>query len=47
MNKGTQAAIEVGLNLEAESFAAIFSTEDVMEGVEAFFAKRRPEFKGE
>jgi enoyl-CoA hydratase/3-hydroxyacyl-CoA dehydrogenase len=47
MNKGTQAAIEVGLDLEAESFAAIFSTEDVMEGVEAFFAKRKPEFKGE
>ena len=47
LNKGTQAGLDVGLELEAEAFAAIFSTEDVMEGVEAFFSKRRPNFKGE
>jgi len=47
LNKGTQAGLDVGLDLEAEAFAAIFATEDVMEGVEAFFSKRRPKFKGE
>jgi 1,4-dihydroxy-2-naphthoyl-CoA synthase len=32
--------------LEAALFALVFSTEDSKEGVEALFAKRKPEFKG-
>jgi len=45
-NFGAQVPLEVGLRLEAALFALVFSTEDSKEGVEALFAKRKPEFKG-
>jgi len=47
MNLGTQLTLEEGLKLEAESFGALASTEDIVEGISAFFEKRKPEFKGE
>jgi enoyl-CoA hydratase/3-hydroxyacyl-CoA dehydrogenase len=45
-NFGAQVPLEVGLRLEAALFALVLSTEDSKEGVEALFAKRKPEFKG-
>jgi enoyl-CoA hydratase/carnithine racemase len=38
--------IEEGSEIEAKSFAALFSSEDVQEGLAAFFEKRKPTFKG-
>jgi len=46
MNFGTQVPLEVGLRLEAALMGLSFSTEDLKEGVEAFFSKRKAEFKG-
>jgi enoyl-CoA hydratase/carnithine racemase len=45
-NFGAQVPLEVGLRLEAALMALAFSTEDIKEGVEALFSKRKPEFKG-
>jgi enoyl-CoA hydratase/3-hydroxyacyl-CoA dehydrogenase len=39
-------SIKTGTELEAVSFAMLFSTEDVIEGLTAFFEKRKPQFKG-
>jgi enoyl-CoA hydratase/3-hydroxyacyl-CoA dehydrogenase len=47
INFGTQLILEEGLKLEAESFGTLASTEDIIEGISAFFEKRKPEFKGE
>lgn len=46
MNLGTQFPLEVGLKTEAQSFGVVTSTDDTMEGISAFFEKRKPEFKG-
>jgi len=45
-NFGAQVPLEVGLRLEAALMALAFSTEDIKEGVEALFSKRKPVFKG-
>ncbi len=37
---------EAGFELEARSFAIAMQTEDAREGMESFFAKRKPVFKG-
>lgn len=46
LNYGTQVPLEAGLRMEASMMGLTFSTEDLKEGVEALFAKRKPEFKG-
>ena len=45
-NFGARVPLEVGLRLEAALMALAFSTEDIKEGVEALFSKRKPVFKG-
>jgi len=47
LNLGVQASLEAGLRIEAEAFGMVISSKDVIEGITAFFEKRKPEFKGE
>ncbi|HZT58549.1 MAG TPA: enoyl-CoA hydratase-related protein [Pyrinomonadaceae bacterium] len=47
VTRGTRLPLDEGLKLEAELFAALFSTADVREGTRAFLEKRKPKFKGE
>ena len=46
INLGGEAPLHPGLALESALFSILFSTEDLVEGVTAFFQKRKPEFKG-
>jgi enoyl-CoA hydratase/3-hydroxyacyl-CoA dehydrogenase len=46
LNKGTQVPRDIGLEMEAYAAGIAFSTEDLKEGIKAFFEKRKPEFKG-
>jgi enoyl-CoA hydratase/3-hydroxyacyl-CoA dehydrogenase len=46
LNFGSQVPLEAGLRLEASMMGLTFSTEDLKEGVEAMFSKRKAEFKG-
>jgi len=46
MNEGSQLPLMEGLRMEAESFGALAETEDLVEGISAFFERREPEFKG-
>jgi len=46
MNIGTQVTLQIGLNYEAKQAALIFNSEDRDEGMNAFFEKREPVFKG-
>jgi enoyl-CoA hydratase/3-hydroxyacyl-CoA dehydrogenase len=46
INFGTQVPLDVGLRLESGLMGLSFSTEDLKEGIEAFMARRKAEFKG-
>ena len=46
INYGYELPVEAGQAIEAAYFGIATSTEDVIEGVRAFFEKRKPEFKG-
>ncbi|MGD2200969.1 MAG: enoyl-CoA hydratase-related protein [Candidatus Bathyarchaeota archaeon] len=46
MNEGSQLTLAEGLKMEAKSFGTLAATEDIVEGISAFFEKRKPEFKG-
>jgi enoyl-CoA hydratase len=43
---GLQMSLTDGLKLEAALFGALFETDDVKEGVQAFLNKRKPDFTG-
>src|ERR1051325_10178557 len=47
VTRGARMPLEDGLQLEAELFARLFSTEDVREGTRAFLEKRKPSFRGQ
>jgi enoyl-CoA hydratase len=46
INRGLDLDLADGLAYEAELFAQCFATDDQREGMGAFLAKRKPEFKG-
>lgn len=46
INNGIQADLRTGLQIEARCFSLCFGTEDRVEGMRAFLAKRPAEFKG-
>lgn len=46
VNRGYDASLEDGLNLEANHFALLSGTKDMAEGTAAFLAKRPPAFEG-
>ncbi len=46
VTRGARLSFDEALNLEAELFSRLFSTEDVREGTRAFLEKRPPKFKG-
>ncbi|MEN3047760.1 MAG: enoyl-CoA hydratase-related protein [Candidatus Caldarchaeales archaeon] len=47
INAALDVPIEEGLRYESSLFGQLFATKDLIEGISAFFAKRKPEFKGE
>jgi enoyl-CoA hydratase/3-hydroxyacyl-CoA dehydrogenase len=46
INRGSEVPLDVGLEMEAIAGGLLFTTEDLKEGIMAFFNKRKPEFKG-
>jgi enoyl-CoA hydratase len=46
MNAGIDLTIPEGLNLELEKFSSIFSSQDFVEGTNAFIEKRKANFNG-
>ncbi|MFX0088593.1 MAG: enoyl-CoA hydratase/isomerase family protein [Candidatus Hodarchaeota archaeon] len=46
INKALETDLDTGLAYEREIFATAFSSEDHIEGIEAFLEKRKPKFKG-
>lgn len=46
VNRGYDASLEDGLNLEANHFALLSGTKDMAEGTAAFLARRPPAFEG-
>jgi enoyl-CoA hydratase/carnithine racemase len=46
VDEGLEAPIEKALDIEVRAFLKSLRTEDAAEGIQAFFAKREPEFKG-
>ena len=46
VDEGLEAPIEKALDIEIRAFLRSLHTEDAAEGIQAFFAKREPDFKG-
>lgn len=46
VDEGLEAPMEKALDVEVRAFLRSLRTEDASEGIQAFFAKREPEFKG-
>jgi enoyl-CoA hydratase/carnithine racemase len=46
VDDGLEAPIDQALEIETRAFMKTLRTEDAAEGLQAFFAKREPEFKG-
>ena len=46
IRRGNELSLDEGLEVEADLFGLIFTTEDMREGTTAFVEKREPDFKG-
>ncbi|MGH7264090.1 MAG: enoyl-CoA hydratase/isomerase family protein [Candidatus Rokuibacteriota bacterium] len=46
VDRGLNGTIDEGIDTEVRAFLEALSTEDAAEGIQAFFGKRPPEFKG-
>jgi enoyl-CoA hydratase/carnithine racemase len=46
VDDGLEAPIDQALEIETRAFLKTLRTEDAAEGIQAFFAKREPQFKG-
>lgn len=46
VDDGLEAPIDQALEIETRAFGKTLKTEDAAEGIQAFFAKREPDFKG-
>lgn len=46
VDEGLEASIDKAIDIEVRAFLRALRTEDAAEGIQAFFAKREPEFRG-
>jgi enoyl-CoA hydratase len=46
VDEGLEAPIDTAIDIEVRAFLRSLKTEDASEGIQAFFAKREPSFKG-
>ena len=46
VDEGLEAQIDTAIDIEVRAFLRSLKTEDASEGIQAFFAKREPSFKG-
>jgi enoyl-CoA hydratase len=47
VDDGLDAPIDTALEIETRAFRQTFRTDDAAEGIQAFFARREPDFKGQ
>jgi 2-oxoglutaroyl-CoA hydrolase len=46
LNAGQDAPLHAAIEMEGEAFGRLRSSHDFAEGVESFYAKRKPNFNG-
>jgi enoyl-CoA hydratase/carnithine racemase len=46
VDRGLDGPIDAGMDAELQAFLTTLRSEDAAEGIQAFFQKRAPEFKG-